>query len=455
MIGIGLLAVLVLGLSPSAGAAQSTPGVPGVKERGTKPATVVRRGQVVQTKTIDQQNAPDGKPMRAGSLVVKFRQNAGPAARAAAHGAAASANVEALLLADTVRVDVAPSAVAKALAGYQADPNVESASPDYVATATRELAQVAPAYVPTDTRLAEQWGLSKILATEAWDLSISNPTITIAVLDCGVYSGSSLVPDPADGLPGHKDIRDKVILEQDFTGSTTGADDYCDHGTHVAGTASATTDNGYGVAGVGFTASILNGKVLDDTGSGTLAQLINGLTWAATNGATVINMSLSWPAGTSCAALSGLQAAIDNAWAANAVLVAAAGNSGLGSANAPASCDKVLAVAATDANDSRASFSNYGANVHVAAPGVSILSTDYVGGFVLKSGTSMASPHVAGLAALVAATPFGATNDAIVTRIKTTADPIPGTGTLWTDGRINAARAVGVALAPAARPLGR
>ncbi len=152
----------------------------------------------------------------------------------------------------------------------------------------------------------------------------------------------------------------------------------------------------------------------------------------------MINMSLGGPG--ACPAA--MQAAVNYAWSRNVVVVAAAGNAGTSTPNAPADCANVVSVAATDSADARASFSSWGSWVTVAAPGVSINSTSNVGGYVILSGTSMASPHVAGLGALIWATSWGTDAASVVARIRNTADNIGGAGTLWQTGRINAASAV-------------
>jgi hypothetical protein len=138
------------------------------------------------------------------------------------------------------------------------------------------------------------------------------------------------------------------------------------------------------------------------------------------------------------------------AWSQGVVIVAAAGNSSNDSSGAPANCDNVISVASTTSTDARSSFSNYGTKVDVAAPGSNIVSTVRTGGYATFNGTSMASPHVAALAGLIWSQNPGATAQSVVDRIRTTADPIAGTGTSWAWGRINAAAAVsGGALPPA------
>jgi len=123
----------------------------------------------------------------------------------------------------------------------------------------------------------------------AWDVTTGNPTIKIAILDCGIYEDGSSQPH---GLPGHPDINGKVIERRDFTGSVTGSDDFCNHGTHVAGIAAASTNNTIGVTGVGYNVRLLNAKVLDDTGKGLSSIVAAGIVWAADQGAHVINLSL-------------------------------------------------------------------------------------------------------------------------------------------------------------------
>jgi subtilisin family serine protease len=184
--------------------------------------------------------------------------------------------------------------------------------------------------------------------------------------------------------------------------------------------------------------------VLDDTGSGLDSDVADGIIWAADNGAHVISMSL----GGSGPCPQTIQAAVDHAWSLNSVIVAAAGNGGadqVGDSGAeyPGNCAHVIAVGAINQDDSRASFTNYGSNVPLAAPGVNIRSTNYVGTYSNVSGTSPATPHVAGVAALLHSTPYGLTNQSIVDRLFQTADPIVGTGSLWAYGRVNAAAAVG------------
>ncbi len=384
-------------------------------DSGTRVITVERGGRSFQTVALDPAIAPDGRPMRAGSVLVKFRAGA---AQVPAHQAAGATAIDGLRLPDSVRVQVPRATVAQALAAYRARPDVEFAEPDYL---------VKRADTPNDPLFGQQWGMTKISAPPAWNLTHSAPSIRIAVLDCGIYSSTSTFG------PGHPDVRDKVVLERNFT-TAANADDYCNHGTHVAGIAAASTNNTLGVAGAGYDATILNGKVLDDSGTGSVSWLVNGIMWAADNGAKVINMSL----GSAGACLLAYQQAVDYAWDRGAVSVAAAGNDGIVGAERPANCNRVLAVAATDESDAKASFSNYGTNVDLAAPGVGILSTNFTGGYSSFSGTSMATPHVAGLAALVWATASSTSNQAVVDRITLSADPIGGTGSQWQYGRINA-----------------
>jgi thermitase len=406
-------------------------------EPGTKTVTVTRGGQSFETTVLDPA-VVNGREVRRGSVIVRFRPGVDAAQQAEAHRAAAAEDVHALGLPRADRVDVRPGAEERALAIYRARTDVEYAQLDGIEHAS---------YTPNDTRFSELWGMTKIHAPEAWDVTKSSSAIKIAILDCGIYSSSSLFSGP-DGF-GHVDVRTKVVLEANFSTSLNGPDDFCNHGTHVAGTAAAVTNNGVGVAGAGHDASVLNGKVLDDSGSGSDSSVINGITWAADNGAKVLNLSLGAAAPCSQA----VQDGVNYAWNKGAVIVVAAGNMNSGTPSNLSLCANTLSVAATDSNDARASFSNYGLGVDVAAPGVGILSSNYVGGYSIFDGTSMATPHVSGLAALVwsamstsaAAAPTPAD---IVARIKNTATKIAGTGVYWEAGRIDAAAAV----APPAPP---
>jgi hypothetical protein len=307
-------------------------------------------------------------------------------------------------------------------------PAVRDAHPDYIAHAT---------FTPNDPRFPEQYGLTKIEAPTAW-ITTEATGVRVAVLDCGIHAT-------------HPDLSGQVVLEQNFS-TALSTDDGCNHGTHVAGTVAAITNNGVGVASVAPKALIMNGRVLDNAGSGFFSDIDSGMQWATANGAKVISMSLG--ANIPCPAST--QTAVNNAWAAGVVIVAAAGNSNLASSSAPGNCQNVIAVAATDSNDGRASFSNYGTKVEVAAPGVGILSTvnpDLNAGteYASFSGTSMATPHVSGVAALIWSVPsLGTSNAAVRDRLFNTADKIPGTGTLWSQGRVNAANAVGPATPPPA-----
>lgn len=322
----------------------------------------------------------------------------------------------------------APSLEA-AMEAYRADPRVRYAEPDYIVHALD---------LPNDQYFGNQYGMSKVQAPGAWSVTHGSASVTVTILDCGIYEA-------------RPDLAGKVIARRDFTGSTHGTDDRCDHGTHVAGIASATTNNSTGVAGLGYETKLLNGKVLSYGGSGYDSQIADGIRWAADNGANVINMSL----GGAGACAQTFQDAIDYAWGKNVVIVAAAGNGGGNASIQPANCAHVVAVASTDGNDARSGFSNYGGWVQIAAPGAAIYSTanpnlpeNNGNAYAYLSGTSMATPHVAGLVALLWSTTWGTSAQAVIQRMENTADHIAGTGTNWQYGRINALTAV----APDATP---
>jgi len=308
-------------------------------------------------------------------------------------------------------------AMAKAKA-YSANARVAYAEPDFVAEVVGN---------PNDPGFGSQWGMVKIQAPQAWDVTTGRASINIAILDTGVDLD-------------HPDLAAKIVKNINFSSSNT-TDDVYGHGTHVAGIAAAITNNGIGVSGLGYSSTIMNVKVMGDTGSGAYSWIASGIIWAADNGAEIINMSLGGSSNSST-----LEDAVNYAWGRGVVVVAAAGNGGSTSPVYPAYYSNCIATAATDANDARASWSSYGDWVDVAAPGATIYSTLMNSGYGYKSGTSMASPHVAGLAALVFTTLSdtngnGKLNDEVRSRIEATCDGIGVAGI--GHGRINAARAVG------------
>ncbi|MEK1833409.1 S8 family peptidase [Priestia megaterium] len=253
---------------------------------------------------------------------------------------------------------------------------VEYAEPNYIFKAS---------YVPNDLFYPYQYGPQKVQAPSAWDVIRSNSSIKIAIIDTGVQLN-------------HPDLASKLLLGYNFADGNTNPSDGNGHGTHVAGIAAAVTNNSTGIAGMAPLASILPVRALDNAGNGLLTNIANAIVYAADQGAQVINLSLGAPKGAVT-----LENAINYAWNKGAVIVAAAGNDGANVITYPAYYDNVIAVASTDSNDQKSSFSNYGIWVEVAAPGSNILST-YTGSYyAYLSGTSMACPHVAGLAALLAA----------------------------------------------------
>ncbi len=216
------------------------------------------------------------------------------------------------------------------------------------------------------------------------------------------------------------------------------------HGTHVAGTISANANNGTGVTGVSFNSPLAICKALGGAlGTGSTGDVANCIRWAHDKGAKVISMSLGGGASTT------LKNAVDYAWksggANGSVLIAAAGNDGDATLNYPAAYPNVVSVAATDDTDARASFSNANADVEIAAPGVDILSTWNNGAYNTISGTSMATPHVAGVAAVIRTKNAGLTAAQVVSKLDSSVDDLgaPGRDQSFGFGRVNLAKAAG------------
>ena len=247
--------------------------------------------------------------------------------------------------------------------------------------------------VPNDPEYRKQWNFRNINVEPAWDQT-KGDGITIAVIDTGV----SQVPDLK---------LTKFVAGYDFVNDREKTEDDNGHGTHVAGIIAQSTNNGYGVAGIAHLANIMPLKVLSADGGGTVADIAEAIKFAADRGADVINLSLG---GGGASQL--LEQAIAYAYNKGVVIVAAAGNENLNGASYPARYPKVIGVTATDLEDAKAPYGNYGAGVDLAAPGGTdtnkILQNtiDPSTGesvFVGFQGTSMAAPHVAGVAALIKA----------------------------------------------------
>lgn len=236
--------------------------------------------------------------------------------------------------------------------------------------------------VPNDPDFNKQWAISKIRAPEAWRVTSGDEHVIIAILDTGI-------------APNHEDLAGKVIGEANFSDSPTSYDIY-GHGTHIAGIIAATANNDLGITGLAYNCRLLNIKVADESGRFDNSALAQSIIWAVDHGARVINMSLF-----AAKPSSELEKAVNYAWSKGAVLVCAAGNKTDTKPTYPAYYANCIAVAATDDNDSIASWSGHGDWVHVAAPGADIYSTLPFQEYGYKSGTSMATAYVSGLAGLL------------------------------------------------------
>ncbi len=269
------------------------------------------------------------------------------------------------------------------------------------------------------------WGFNQVQAEKAWTISRGNNT-TIAVIDTGIdfahVDRGSLWTNSAEanGLAGVDDDGDGFVDDihgWDFVNNDNLAQDDNGHGTHVSGIINAKANNNTGIAGVAPDAKILPLKVLNAAGSGFISSIISAINYAVKLGVQVINMSLGvLRKYLSSTDLKNFQGAVNNAKAKGIIVVSAAGNNSIDTAlAAPGGLDNVISVGATDSSNRKASFSN--TNPDLAAPGVNILSLKTGGGYIYMSGTSMASPYVAAVAALLKSSNPKLTYDDIFTRL--------------------------------------
>ncbi len=289
-----------------------------------------------------------------------------------------------------------------ALAELQSRTDVVFAEPNY------EISLLET--VPNDEYVNSQYYLTNIRAPQGWDYETGSPAIIVAVLDTGV--------DLA-----HSDLASKLVPGYDYIEEDNIPQDANGHGTHVAGIIAAVTNNSSGIAGISWGGRIMPLRVLDAYGNGSYADTAEAIRYAADHGAQVINMSIG---GTKYSEV--LESAVNYAVSLGVVMVAATGNSGASVILYPASFGGVIAVGATDSANQHASFSNTGSGIDVVAPGVSILSLYPGNSYTTLSGTSMATPMVAGFAALLWSLPEVTSSSQIVNIIKSTAKDLGSAG---------------------------
>lgn len=337
-----------------------------------------------------------------GQVLVKFKPTTSTLMKAAALVALETQAITRLPHLDVFVVRIGDgTTVDETVEAFRRNPDVEYAEPNV-------LCRIA--VTPNDTLFKYQYALSNtgqvldqvpgspqgrpsadIKATQAWEETKGLATVVIAIVDTGVDLN-------------HPDLKNKIVSAgRDFVNNDLNASDDNGHGTMVAGIAAAETNNNEGVAGVAWNAMILPVKVLDASGLGPTDTVAQGIVWAADNGASVINLSLGVDVPSQT-----LRDAVKYAYDKGIFIAAAAGNTNTAVSYPAAYHPYCFAVAATDYNDQRASWSNFGSDIDVAAPGDQIYAPYPMAltppGFIpyrYGQGTSMAAPHVAGLAALI------------------------------------------------------
>ena len=365
-----------------------------------------------------------------GDVIVKFKTGTSLGEVGTALDAADTAAIDSTGPSGLVLLEPeAGQTVDGAVADLEADPRVEFAEPDVV---------VRLALTPTDPLYATyQWHMGSTAAGSiglptAWNTTTGNASIIVAVIDTGV-----------DGA--HPDLSGKITTGGNagynfVSNNTNTADDHM-HGTFAASIVAANTNNGQGGAGVCWSCKIMPIKVLDNTGSGSSFNVSQGIDWAVSHGAKIVNLSLGGGAASS------LQTSVNNAWNANVVVIAASGNDN-GPVLFPGAYSNAIAVGSNNSAGARSSFSNFGLELDIMAPGEGVLGAlctcgGHPGGYATGSGTSFAAPHVAGVAALLVA--LGVTDkQQIRDRMLNTATDMGtfGFDNLTGSGRVNAASAL-------------
>jgi thermitase len=318
-------------------------------------------------------------------------------------------------------ISVPTSKVSKILATLRSNENVEYIEPNWKFSIDAN---------PNDPEWINQWGPAKIEANVAWSVQRGNNSILVAIVDTGIYYW-------------HPDLSvNYVSLGYDWVNGDSDPSDDHGHGTHCAGIIAAATNNSVGIAGIAQV-RIMAEKGLAYNGIGYEDDLANAIIHATDQGANII--SCSWGSSSDSQLI---HDAVQYATNAGALVIAAAGNTGNSEKHYPAAYSEVIAVAATNEKDKLASFSTHGDWVDLAAPGTSILSTYLWNTYVSWSGTSMACPHVAGVAALVWSQYPTMSNEQVRSQLLNTADDLGASGfdVYFGYGRVNARKAIAQAI---------